>query len=138
MNKVTSIPFRYDINGLRAVAVIAVVFFHFRVPGFEAGYLGVDVFFVISGYLMASLLIRGFENCQVNKDKVALVYLDVQGNPWAIEIGLLFSILHGSVSFLMVEQPTRRRLARWGGKRAAAILFGVAAGSASVAGAIEK
>ena len=49
---------RRDIEGLRAVAVIAVLLFHFGVPGFGGGYVGVDVFFVISGYLITSLLIR--------------------------------------------------------------------------------
>lgn len=48
--------FRTDINGLRAWAVLLVVLFHFQINGFSAGFLGVDVFFVISGYLMASIL----------------------------------------------------------------------------------
>jgi peptidoglycan/LPS O-acetylase OafA/YrhL len=48
--------FRNDIRGLRAVAVIAVVLYHFRVPGFSSGFAGVDVFFVISGYLMTGIL----------------------------------------------------------------------------------
>lgn len=48
--------FRTDINGLRAWAVLLVVLFHFQIAGFSAGFLGVDVFFVISGYLMASIL----------------------------------------------------------------------------------
>lgn len=48
--------FRYDINGLRAVAVLLVVFYHFSVPGFSGGYVGVDVFFVISGYLMGQII----------------------------------------------------------------------------------
>lgn len=45
-----------EIDGLRAVAVLAVVLFHANVPGFSAGYLGVDIFFVISGYLITGLL----------------------------------------------------------------------------------
>lgn len=48
--------FRSDINGLRAIAVIAVVLYHFRVPGFGGGFAGVDVFFVISGFLMTGIL----------------------------------------------------------------------------------
>ena len=43
---------RIDIDMLRAVAVLAVIFFHFEVPGFSGGFLGVDIFFVISGYLI--------------------------------------------------------------------------------------
>ncbi|BAO91139.1 acyltransferase family protein [Caballeronia cordobensis] len=53
--------FRSDINGLRAFAVIAVVLFHFGVPGFKGGFIGVDVFFVISGYLMTSIIFRRME-----------------------------------------------------------------------------
>jgi len=48
--------FRTDINGLRAVAVLSVFLHHFRVPGFVGGYVGVDVFFVISGYLMTKII----------------------------------------------------------------------------------
>jgi len=51
--------FRKDINGLRAWAVVAVVLFHFGVPGFEGGFVGVDVFFVISGFLMTGIIVEG-------------------------------------------------------------------------------
>ncbi|MEY1660949.1 acyltransferase family protein [Isoalcanivorax beigongshangi] len=57
-----STAFRTDINGLRAWAVLLVVLFHFAVPGFGAGFAGVDVFFVISGYLMAQILHRGLSH----------------------------------------------------------------------------
>ena len=50
--------FRPDIQGLRAVAVILVILAHASVPGFEGGYIGVDVFFVISGFVITSLLRR--------------------------------------------------------------------------------
>ncbi len=50
--------FRPDIEGLRAVAVVAVVLFHASVPGIGGGYVGVDVFFVISGFLITGLLWR--------------------------------------------------------------------------------
>ncbi|WP_142760729.1 acyltransferase, partial [Mycobacterium sp. MFM001] len=50
--------FRPDIEGLRAVAVLAVVLFHAEVPGVGGGYIGVDVFFVISGFLITGLLWR--------------------------------------------------------------------------------
>lgn len=53
--------FRSDINGLRAWAVAAVVFYHFGVPGFAGGFVGVDVFFVISGFLMTGLVVKGLE-----------------------------------------------------------------------------
>ncbi len=50
--------FRPDIEGLRAVAVALVVLGHARVPGFAGGYVGVDVFFVISGFLITSQQLR--------------------------------------------------------------------------------
>ncbi|MDD4867341.1 MAG: acyltransferase, partial [Mycobacterium sp.] len=50
--------FRPDIEGLRAVAVVAVVVFHAGIPGITGGYVGVDVFFVISGFLITGLLWR--------------------------------------------------------------------------------
>jgi len=44
--------FRLEIAGLRAIAVISVVLFHLKIPGFQGGFVGVDIFFVISGYLI--------------------------------------------------------------------------------------
>ena len=53
---VPMIRFRGDIEGLRALAVLMVIFDHLRIRGFHGGFTGVDVFFVISGYLITSLL----------------------------------------------------------------------------------
>ena len=53
--------FRSDIAGLRAWAVLVVVLFHFNIPGFGGGFIGVDIFFAISGYLMAQIILRGLE-----------------------------------------------------------------------------
>ncbi|WP_405330821.1 acyltransferase family protein [Leeuwenhoekiella sp. LLG6367-2.1] len=58
--------FRYDINVLRAIAVIGVVLFHFHVPFFDGGFAGVDIFFVISGYLMSKIIITGLYNDSFN------------------------------------------------------------------------
>jgi peptidoglycan/LPS O-acetylase OafA/YrhL len=48
--------YRPEIDGLRALAIVPVVLFHYGVPGFRGGFVGVDVFFVISGYLIAGLI----------------------------------------------------------------------------------
>jgi peptidoglycan/LPS O-acetylase OafA/YrhL len=53
--------FRYDINALRALAVIAVTFYHYDVAYFDGGFAGVDIFFVISGYLMSRIVIKGLD-----------------------------------------------------------------------------
>lgn len=49
--------YRREIDGLRAVALLPVIFFHAGMPWFSGGYAGVDVFFVISGYLITSILV---------------------------------------------------------------------------------
>jgi len=49
------LTYRRDIQFLRGVAVLLVVLYHLEIPGFGNGYLGVDIFFVLSGYLMAQL-----------------------------------------------------------------------------------
>ncbi|MFJ2326491.1 acyltransferase family protein [Pseudomonas sp. NPDC087690] len=53
--------FRKNINALRALAVLAVVLFHFRIPGFDGGFVGVDIFFVISGFLMTGIIVTGLQ-----------------------------------------------------------------------------
>ena len=54
--------FRFDINGLRCLAVVMVVLFHFKVPYFNGGFAGVDIFFVISGFLMAKIYTKRIDS----------------------------------------------------------------------------
>ncbi len=56
---INKIEFRQDIQFLRGLAVLIVVLFHLQVPFFQNGFLGVDIFFVISGFLMAKLYDKG-------------------------------------------------------------------------------
>ena len=53
---------RYDIDFLRAIAVVAVILFHLETPLFAGGYVGVDVFFVISGFLITKLLLAEIQS----------------------------------------------------------------------------
>jgi peptidoglycan/LPS O-acetylase OafA/YrhL len=55
------LPYRPDIDGLRAIAVLAVVFFHVDAHRLRGGFIGVDIFFVISGYLISSHIINSMK-----------------------------------------------------------------------------
>jgi peptidoglycan/LPS O-acetylase OafA/YrhL len=50
--------FRPDIEGLRGIAVLSIVAFHAGISGFRGGFMGVDIFFVLSGYLITRLLVN--------------------------------------------------------------------------------
>ena len=53
--------YQRHIDGLRAVAVISVILYHFGLTGFGGGYVGVDVFFVISGFLITDRMLKMFK-----------------------------------------------------------------------------
>lgn len=58
--------YRGEIDGLRAIAVISVIFYHCKIPLFSGGFTGVDVFFVISGYLITCLIKEALDKDKFN------------------------------------------------------------------------
>ena len=59
--KVNTLHYRPEIDGLRALAVISVLLFHVGIDSFRGGYVGVDVFFVISGFLITNIILTDVE-----------------------------------------------------------------------------
>jgi len=57
----SGLRYRAEVDGLRAIAVLSVIFFHTKLAGFSGGYVGVDVFFVISGFLISRILLSEIE-----------------------------------------------------------------------------
>ncbi len=65
------LPYRADIDGLRALAVLPIIFNHVGMRGFAGGFVGVDIFFVISGYLITAIMAR---DMQAGRHSIALFY----------------------------------------------------------------
>ncbi len=63
-NQTAALAYRPDVDGLRAIAVLSVIIFHFRESWLPGGFVGVDIFFVISGYLITRLIYRELESTQ--------------------------------------------------------------------------
>jgi len=110
------LSYRPDIDGLRAVAVVPVVLYHFGVPGFGGGYVGVDVFFVISGFLITGLI---FGAMQAGRFSLAEFY---ERRARRILPALFAMIAAAFIAALLLFFP--RDLVRFGESAAAAALFG--------------
>ena len=65
--------FEIEVNGIRGVAVILVMLFHYQIYPFSGGYIGVDIFFVISGYLIGKIInknaftLKNYKNFLLNR-----------------------------------------------------------------------
>lgn len=92
----TKTGFRPDINALRALAVGIVVLFHFKLPGFGGGFTGVDIFFVISGYLMTKILVEDLQRDRFNY--LAFIGMRVVRIWPALIVLLLVLLLIGAVA----------------------------------------
>lgn len=98
--------FRYDINALRALAVTAVVLFHYKVNFIPGGYVGVDIFFVISGYLMTNIIVG---RLQKSAFSILNFYYDRTKRIVPGLVGLCFCLL--LAGFIFLDPVTYRYLA---------------------------
>ena len=92
--------YRKDISGLRAVAVLLVLLFHGRLAAFPSGFIGVDIFFVISGYLITSII-----QSQLLKGKFSLADFYVR-RLWRIQVALLAVVLATLLIALVFYLPS--------------------------------
>lgn len=97
--------YRRDIDGLRMLAVVPVVLYHAGVPGFGGGFVGVDVFFVISGFLITDILRREIEE---GRFSIAAFYERRVRRILLALLALIASCLFAGYFVLLPLPPSRR------------------------------
>lgn len=106
--------YRADIDGLRAIAVLGVLLFHFSLGPFPGGFTGVDIFFVISGYLITKLIIEDVEHSRFSFKRFYLRRIR------RLFPALLFTLLCSLVAAAFIFPP--EEMTRFGTSMAASVL----------------
>ncbi len=131
VKETTTLDYRPDIDGLRAIAVMAVVGFH-AFPGFfRGGFVGVDVFFVISGFLISRIIFRAIANN--NFSYVHFYSRRIRRIFPALAIILAFSLVVGWLVFLPNEYASLGRHVAAGAAFVSNLIFWSEAGYFDVA-----
>lgn len=99
--RLSVLQFREDVNGLRAIAVLAVVLFHFNESWMSGGFVGVDVFFVISGFLMTGIILKGLKTN--NFSLLGFYKSRIKRIVPALAVVCLFSLIYGFFFLYDVE-----------------------------------
>lgn len=107
--------YRRDIDGLRALAVVPIVLFHAGMPGFSGGFIGVDVFFVISGFLITSIIARDMREGRFS----LLAFYERRARRILPALVTMLAIVLGVGCLLMIPSE----LLRLGRSAAATVLF---------------
>ncbi len=113
--KIIGADYRPDIDGLRAVAVLAVLLYHTGVPYINGGFVGVDIFFVISGYLITRLLMSEYQR----NNNISFSQFFLRRTKRIIP-ALLVMLTFSTVAAIFLLTP--ERLGKYGGSLSSAIL----------------
>ena len=105
--------FRTDIASLRAVAVLLVLANHFGVPGFHFGFIGVDIFFVISGFLITRVLFKEYAESSMelsNRSSISLVNFYLRRIRRLLPAALVVILVVNLISFFAFNDAAQERL----------------------------
>ena len=86
MNTLYATSYRPDIDGLRAIAVLAVIAYHAFPDWFAGGFIGVDIFFVISGFLITTLIQGGLKEKNFTIVAPMGLYIPLYGAYWSFAV----------------------------------------------------
>jgi len=100
--------FRADVEGLRTVAIVAVLLYHAGVPGADGGFAGVDVFFVVSGFLITGVMVREVDRT----GRLSIVAFYARRVRRLLPAAALVLVVCAVLSFLLLPL-TQRQLAGW-------------------------
>jgi peptidoglycan/LPS O-acetylase OafA/YrhL len=95
--------FRADIEGVRAIAILLVVLYHANIPGFSGGFIGVDVFFVLSGYLITGILYREYKSTG-KIDLLEFYSRRIRRLLPALYVVILFTVAAGFIIYSPIQQ----------------------------------
>jgi peptidoglycan/LPS O-acetylase OafA/YrhL len=121
--------FRQDIISLRALAVSLVLMCHLKLPGFQFGFIGVDIFFVISGYLITRVLFKNYINSSEGnpqKSSLALMSFYLRRIRRLLPAAIAVIIIVNALSYLTENSASRSNLlndSKWAGLFLANIAF---------------
>lgn len=99
MKKYFDLKYYPQLDGLRGVAILLVMLFHAKIPFFTGGYIGVDIFFVLSGFLISSSLIKEFKM----KNNINLKYFYIKRIRRLFPALFLFLVVYIIISYITLN-----------------------------------